>query len=139
MCAALIADTCVEPGIDVEYVENRNKVFVEDYFSSDEQKLVKDNNLLITAVWSLKEAVVKSQGVGLRLNPRQIQVQAIPKVVQARSNTIEPFKCLFAPRLIDVLVVGKPIRVLAGIALLNQAGFVISGVIASGPWLLNEV
>lgn len=67
-------------GIDLECIEPRADSFVDTFFTDDEIAFTgslngKQRDLWITLVWSLKEAVLKALGQGLRLDTRAVQVQ----------------------------------------------------------------
>jgi phosphopantetheinyl transferase len=64
-------------GADLERVERRSPYLVEDFFTIDEQKQVGaapacSRDLLVTAIWSAKEAVLKAHGVGLSVDTRRV-------------------------------------------------------------------
>lgn len=66
-------------GADLERIEGRPDAFLTDYFTPFEQQQVlsappEQRALLITLLWSLKEAVLKALGVGLRLDTRRVEV-----------------------------------------------------------------
>jgi 4'-phosphopantetheinyl transferase len=66
-------------GIDLERVEPRAKVFVEDFFTAREAARVwacpeVDRERLVTVIWSAKEAALKAVREGLRLDTRSIEV-----------------------------------------------------------------
>ena len=65
-------------GADIEFIEARADNFVRDFFTADEMALVRQtppgqHDVVITAVWSAKEAVLKALRTGLRLDTRQVQ------------------------------------------------------------------
>jgi 4'-phosphopantetheinyl transferase len=67
-------------GVDLERVEPRPRAFVEDFYTAYEAARawacapdVRDT--LVTAIWSVKEAVLKAYRVGLRVDTRAIEVQ----------------------------------------------------------------
>lgn len=67
-------------GVDVERIEERKGVFVEDYFTPAEQEslggLPPDQHMLaVTLLWSLKEAALKALRQGLRLDTRRLSVR----------------------------------------------------------------
>ena len=79
---ALTAARGVIVGADLEWVENRPPSFLEDYFTSAEyaaglayQGGVQD--LYFTLLWSLKEAVLKAVGKGLRLDTRRVEISGL--------------------------------------------------------------
>ncbi|MCS7010916.1 MAG: 4'-phosphopantetheinyl transferase superfamily protein [Anaerolineales bacterium] len=66
-------------GVDLEKIEARPAVFVEDYFTSHERHLIQTALLeqqpfFITLFWSLKEAMLKALGIGLRQDTRRVEV-----------------------------------------------------------------
>ncbi|HSI04689.1 MAG TPA: SDR family NAD(P)-dependent oxidoreductase, partial [Myxococcota bacterium] len=81
-CAAamLSVEPGVRPGIDVESVEARDPSFIRDYFTDAERAAAngRDPAHLFTAVWAVKEAVVKALGIGARVDLREIE--AVPRM-----------------------------------------------------------
>ena len=71
-------------GCDLEHIERRPDIFVEDFFTRKEVQRVRAcpqedlRSVLVNLVWSLKEAVLKSIGKGLRLDTRMVEV-AVPQ------------------------------------------------------------
>jgi 4'-phosphopantetheinyl transferase len=75
---------CVSPcenrfGCDVEIVEPRSAVFVEDYCTTGEKALVEQTPpeprlLVVTLLWSAKESALKALREGLRLDTRSVLV-----------------------------------------------------------------
>ena len=66
-------------GIDLEVVEPRSARFVADYFTAAEQALVADvpadrHDEIANLIWSAKEAALKVQQVGLRVDTRTVEV-----------------------------------------------------------------
>jgi 4'-phosphopantetheinyl transferase len=62
-------------GADIERIEHRIPQFIEDYFTEDEQNIVRgarDADFLVTAIWSAKEAVLKALRLGLTVDTRAI-------------------------------------------------------------------
>ena len=63
-------------GCDIEFVEPREPSFVRSYFTAEEMALVEAEGtsaeILTTAIWSGKEAVLKALREGLRLDTRRI-------------------------------------------------------------------
>lgn len=64
-------------GADMERIETRPLGFVVDYFSPEEQWLVEKANadmrdVLVTAIWSAKESVLKALHVGLSVDTRSV-------------------------------------------------------------------
>ena len=90
------ADTPQTPlpqvGADIELVEPRARQFVEDFFTRDEIRSMRNAppdlyDLLVTAVWSAKEAVLKALHLGLRVDTRCVDCQISP----CRPRDWEPF------------------------------------------------
>lgn len=75
----------VRLGVDIELVEHRQGGFVEEFFTIPEQKILDTTNpdrrdFLITATWSIKEAVLKATHLGLRADLRSVEcvVHSVP-------------------------------------------------------------
>jgi len=69
----------VELGCDLEYVENRDRDFLLDYFTEEEAALVdsqpaSDRPLCLTLIWSAKESALKSLREGLRRDTKSVVV-----------------------------------------------------------------
>jgi 4'-phosphopantetheinyl transferase len=67
-------------GIDLECIEPRADSFVDTFFTEEEIAVArsldgKQRDLWVTLVWSMKEAVLKALGQGLRLDTRSVRVQ----------------------------------------------------------------
>lgn len=66
-------------GIDLERIEPRSLAFVRDYFTAAEQALIagaaRERDAVL--VWSVKEAMLKALGRGLRLDTRAVEVLRI--------------------------------------------------------------
>ncbi len=66
-------------GIDVEAIEERSAAWAEDYFTEDEiahARREEDTVAALTEMWSVKEAVLKAFGTGLRFDLKDIRVHA---------------------------------------------------------------
>lgn len=79
-CCALGDDSTgrVRLGVDIELVEPRHATFAEEFFTRTEQASVNAapprlRDLLTTAIWSAKEAVLKATHLGLRADPRSVE------------------------------------------------------------------
>lgn len=64
-------------GADIEMVEGRSPRFVNDYFTPEEIRHLRDTpydlrNTLVTATWSAKEAVLKALRLGLTVDTRLV-------------------------------------------------------------------
>ncbi len=79
--AAAYAPAGLRIGIDLEVAEQRSERFIQDYFTLAEQGLLATRDELAdrmaTLIWSAKESMLKAMGLGLRVDTRQIQVDAI--------------------------------------------------------------
>jgi 4'-phosphopantetheinyl transferase len=84
-CALTLAPG-VSVGADLEKVEPRTDEFLEDYFTPAEWDRVRlcpadTRDLTANLIWSAKEAMLKSLGVGLRWDTRQVEVIEIGGLV----------------------------------------------------------
>ena len=66
-------------GCDLEVVEPRSDAFVADYFTAEEQQVVRqafpaDRFALIGLIWSAKESALKALRSGLRIDTRRLSV-----------------------------------------------------------------
>jgi 4'-phosphopantetheinyl transferase len=65
-------------GCDLEMVEPRSDCFVADYFTAEEQVVVRqptaDRYALIALIWSAKESALKALHAGLRIDTRSLAV-----------------------------------------------------------------
>ena len=64
-------------GADIERIEPRDRQFVEDYFCADEILQVRQapdvqNQTMIAAIWSAKEAALKALRLGLTVDTRSV-------------------------------------------------------------------
>lgn len=80
VCA--LAPPGVEVGIDLELVEERSRLFVDDYFTQAEQSMAVDGDavdpVVANLVWSAKESALKVLRTGLRRDTRSVEVQLGP-------------------------------------------------------------
>jgi 4'-phosphopantetheinyl transferase len=81
-------------GADIEFIEPRADVFVHDYFTDGEQQAAANClpemwDVMITAIWSAKEAVLKAMHLGLTVDTRRIQCLFTP--VAERPLTWTPY------------------------------------------------
>lgn len=64
-------------GADIELVETRHPALVEEAFTESEQTYfhnLQDKDLMITMIWSAKEAVLKSLGTGLLISAKSVEI-----------------------------------------------------------------
>ena len=74
-------------GIDIEKVEERNPGWIDDYFNPEEISLAGNGGRRWTnlaRIWSLKEAVLKAAGTGLRFDLKDITVESLEPSGRAR-------------------------------------------------------
>ena len=76
---ALCAISDSKVGCDLEHIERRPDIFIEDFFTHAEVQYVRESPedirpILVNLVWSMKEAVLKSIGKGLHMDTRMVQV-----------------------------------------------------------------
>jgi len=77
------------PGSDIEGVETRQESFVRQWLTDPEQRLVEtlpgvSRWEAVSMIWTIKEAVSKALGLGLRLASREMVVDGISKDGTAR-------------------------------------------------------
>jgi 4'-phosphopantetheinyl transferase len=92
-------------GADIERIESRPAGFIEDYFTDTERALVECadpalRTVLITAIWSGKEAALKALRLGLRVDTRSVTCRFDPEegggtgwqpfLIQWDSERLEP-------------------------------------------------
>ncbi len=81
-------------GADIEWIERRADAFVDDYFTAAERGWLMEatdemRDVLVTAVWSAKEAVLKAFHLGLTVDTRGVDCLIEP--VTERPLTWTPF------------------------------------------------
>jgi malonyl CoA-acyl carrier protein transacylase len=73
-------------GVDLELIERRDDSFAENYFSQTERELAlpvsvadkaDERSVLLTTLWSVKEAVSKALGLGLHLSTGEVSVDSL--------------------------------------------------------------
>jgi 4'-phosphopantetheinyl transferase len=85
--SAFCATSTVAPiglGADIERIEPRDGCFVEDYFTGDEIQRVRgaareQQDTLVTAIWSAKEAALKALHLGMTIDTRQVNCTIDPR------------------------------------------------------------
>lgn len=114
-------------GADIEQVEARDPAFAHTFFTVDEIAAVEKVRLaerdpLVTALWSVKEAVLKTLRLGLRADTRQVHVH-IPRLTAEWSSVttrIAPALLDSPSDVVDAWCLAQPDRVLS-LALLTHA------------------
>ncbi len=78
----IVGSGAVSVGCDLELVESRSQLFVDDYFTPAERRVVADrpddHDLLANAIWSAKESALKVLRTGLRRDTRSVEVRLGP-------------------------------------------------------------
>lgn len=67
-------------GVDLEFLEDRSPLLIEDYFTESESKWVNacqvhEKRLAANLIWSAKEAFLKANEKGLQLDTRRIEIK----------------------------------------------------------------
>ena len=78
--AAFSTDNTHRFGVDLEYLEEREPLLIEDYFTDSERKWVntltgEKKMFLVNLIWSAKEAYLKAVEIGLQMDTRRIEIQ----------------------------------------------------------------
>ena len=78
LCAAAIRIDGKPLGVDLEKIEAKTSAFENDYFSPAERSIINadpdQKDLRLASHWSAKESVLKTVGVGLRIDLRKIEI-----------------------------------------------------------------
>jgi 4'-phosphopantetheinyl transferase len=79
IAACAVGESGAMLGCDLEIVEPRSDAFVSDYFTAEEQEVVRqacpaDRFTLIALIWSAKESALKALHAGLRIDTRSLSV-----------------------------------------------------------------
>ncbi|MBA2665313.1 MAG: SDR family NAD(P)-dependent oxidoreductase [Bradymonadaceae bacterium] len=113
-------------GVDLEKIERRDASFINEYFSAAELALVlgiqdgraADQNVLVTALWTLKEATTKALGLGMHLRPDEIDVAAIETTTAGMIATLKlKGRALEAFEAIDASALEAHVEIFATMAL----------------------
>ena len=91
---ALAAGEGARIGADIEKIEPKGQIFVEDYLSANEQKefescVVERRDLFVTLSWSAKEAVFKALGSGLRIDTRKVEIFGVEESARGAALPLE--------------------------------------------------
>jgi 4'-phosphopantetheinyl transferase len=79
----VVAPAGLAVGCDLELVEPRSDLFVRDWFTPGEQRLVAgadsgdERHLIANLVWSAKESALKVLQTGLRRSTRSVEVDVV--------------------------------------------------------------
>ena len=107
----------IEIGADIERIEHRGREFVADFFTPDELSQVDHapeafRDTLVTIIWSAKEAMLKALRLGLTVDTRCIDVEAIPldtpREVLSPSTGWAELRLGLAPS-VDYAMAGEPV------------------------------
>jgi 4'-phosphopantetheinyl transferase len=93
-------------GCDLEAIAPREAVFVEDYFTTAERRLIAaaspvDRPWLVTLVWSAKESALKAMRDGLRRDTRDVAVVVNPVCAPEGAAPSAPGGSAWRPLMID--------------------------------------
>ena len=85
MALAAVADPGVALGVDLERVEGRSATFAADWFAPSSLERIRRagpgrHDQLVTLTWSVTEAALKSVGLGLRIDTREVTVRTTDPV-----------------------------------------------------------
>ncbi len=99
-------------GVDIERVETRTGSFAQDYFTEAELARVTQapewaRDLLVTAIWSAKEAALKALQLGLTVDTRAVTCLLEPP--RSVPETFTPFEICY-----DVARLNQPVPSLRG-------------------------
>ena len=72
-----LASSGARIGLDLEAVEARSEAFSRTWFTPHEQAATAGDAWAQTAVWCVKEAVLKVLGVGMAVSPLQVEVTLV--------------------------------------------------------------
>ena len=124
---AVCAQDAGAVGADVEQVETRDLSFVRTFFTEHENLAVEaaaasERDGTVTALWSAKEAVLKTLRMGLRADTRQIEivlptlnpqwqrvrVAVQPVLLPAPSSTLSAWVRMDGPRVLTLAILHSP-------------------------------
>lgn len=106
VAACAVAQSTIPLGCDLELIETRGDVFVDDYFTKKERALIarrrgSERDQLITTLWSAKDSVLRALRVGLRVDTRSLGIHLCGRGLkwdeQSRKNGPEPFTRCCSP------------------------------------------
>jgi 4'-phosphopantetheinyl transferase len=109
-------------GADLEWIETRFAGLVGDYFTEAEASLVNaypagQRDIAVNLVWSIKESMLKSLNLGLRLDTRKIEVLNIGEIGEEKNT----------PAWLPIEVASQVVEKLNWLAWWKQAnGFVVT-------------
>lgn len=83
-CAALWN---AQVGVDIEQVTPHSSEFIEDYFTPDEQEMIRyAPDFMPTLLWSAKEAALKALHLGLRADTRSVNIMPWAPITSISTN-----------------------------------------------------
>ena len=102
LAIAAVASSGIALGCDLELIEQRCDSFAADYFTEEEQLLVRsaataEQSALVTLLWSAKESALKAIGQGLRLDTRSMMVKVDMDSISAAPGQAPPAQRMGLP------------------------------------------
>lgn len=70
---SLSAVSLTKAGVDIESIRHFNDNFLRSFLTEREYLAVKENPVLATLSWSIKESYLKALGLGLRRHPKSVE------------------------------------------------------------------
>ena len=100
MAVCAVAPACPPGGMlgcDIEWIEPRSDLFLADFFTSKEQRLVErapraERFRLLTLLWSAKESLLKALHLGLRVDTRSVEVSLEPPTIGCITGQWNPLR-----------------------------------------------
>jgi 4'-phosphopantetheinyl transferase len=100
IAACAVGEPGIMLGCDVEVVEPRSDAFVTDYFTAEEQAMIRrvpDARMaLIALIWSAKESALKALRTGLRSDTRSASVTSDDSCLAALNSQLPADESLLA-------------------------------------------